>query len=383
MRRLESIDLLRGGVMVLMALDHVRDFFGAATINPTDPAITTVPLFFTRWMTHICAPTFFLLMGAGAFLAGRTQSRAGLSRYLLVRGVWLIVLEIVVVRCLGLQFNVDYRVTMLTVLWALGWAMITLAALVHLPAAAVGAIGVVTIAGHNLFDAVRASSFGVLAPLWTVLHTPGVILSTPRYVVFAAYPLVPWVGVAAVGYALGEAYAWPAPRRQAMFWRLGIGLVAAFVALRALNVYGDPLPWTAQRSATATALSFLNTNKYPPSLLFLLMTLGPALGILAALDRGTPRFLRPMLTFGRVPLFYYLVHLALIHLLAVIVCYLRYGDAHWMFQSPRLDQFPFTRPPRWGFQLPVVYLIWAGVVVAMYPLCARVSFTRLRRQNRP
>ena len=379
MRRLESIDLLRGGVMVLMALDHVRDFFGAATINPTDPAITTVPLFFTRWMTHICAPTFFLLMGAGAFLAGRTQSKAGLSRYLLVRGVWLIVLEIVVVRCLGLQFNVDYRVTMLTVLWALGWAMITLAALVHLPPAAAGAIGVVTIAGHNLFHAVRASSFGVFAPLWTVLHTPGVILSTPRYVVFAAYPLVPWVGVAAVGYALGQAYAWPAPRRQAMFWRLGIGLVAAFVALRALNVYGDPLPWTAQRSAAATALSFLNTNKYPPSLLFLLMTLGPALCILAALERGTPRFLRPMLTFGRVPLFYYLVHLALIHLLAVIVCHLRYGDAHWMFQSPRLDQFPFTRPPGWGFNLPGVYVIWAAIVAAMYPLCARLALRRLQR----
>ena len=378
MRRLESIDLLRGGVMVLMALDHVRDFFGAATINPTDPAITTVPLFFTRWMTHICAPTFFLLMGAGAFLAGRKQSKAGLSKYLLVRGVWLIVLEIVVVR-LGLQFNVDYRVTMLTVLWALGWAMIALAALVHLPPAAAAAIGVVTIAGHNLFDAVRASSFGGLAPLWTVLHTPGVILSTPRYVVFAAYPLIPWLGVAAVGYALAEAYTWPASRGQAMLWRLGIGLVAAFVALRALNVYGDPLPWTAQRSATATALSFLNTNKYPPSLLFLLMTLGPALCILAALDRGAPRFLRPMLTFGRVPLFYYLVHLALIHLLAVIVCYLRYGDAHWMFQSPRLDQFPFTRPPGWGFNLPGVYVIWAGIVAAMYPLCARVALRRLQR----
>jgi uncharacterized membrane protein len=376
-KRLESIDLLRGGVMVLMALDHVRDFFGAA-VNPTDPATTTVPLFFTRWITHICAPTFFLLMGAGAFLAGRKKPVAGLSRYLLVRGVWLIALEIVVVR-LGLQFNVDYRVTMLTVLWALGWSMIALALLVHLPPAVVGAIGVATIAGHNLFDAVRASSFGALAPLWTVLHTPGVILSTSRYVVFVAYPLIPWVGVAAVGYALGEVYTWPAPRRQALLWRTGIGLVAAFMVLRALDGYGDPIPWTAQRSATATALSFLNTTKYPPSLLFLLMTLGPALCVLAVIDRGTPRLLRPMLIFGRVPLFYYLVHLALIHLLAVIVCYLRYGDAHWMFESPRLDQFPFARPPEWGFNLPGVYVIWVGIVGAMYPLCARVALMRMRR----
>jgi uncharacterized membrane protein len=378
-KRLESIDLLRGSVMVLMALDHVRDFFGAATINPTDPAMTTVPLFFTRWITHFCAPVFFLLMGAGAFLAGRTKPTLELSRYLLVRGLWLIALEVVVVRCLGLQFNFDYRVTMLTVLWALGWSMIALAALVHLPPAAVGAIGIATIAAHNLFDGVRASSFGALAPLWTVLDVPGVILATSQHVVFAAYPLIPWVGVAAAGYVLGQVYDWPAPHRQRVLWRAGLGLAAAFVALRALNVYGDPVLWTWQRSSISTLLSFLNTNKYPPSLLFLLMTLGPALCALAALDRGTPRLLRPMLTFGQVPLFYYLVHLTLIHLLAVIVCYLRYGDAHWMFESPRLDQFPFARPPEWGFQLPPVYAIWVGIVAAMYPLCARVALIRPRR----
>ena len=377
MKRLESIDLLRGGVMVLMALDHVRDFFGTA-VNPTDPATTTVPMFFTRWITHICAPTFFLLMGAGACLAGRTKPAAQLARYLLVRGLWLIALEIVVVRCLGLQFNVDYRVTMLTVLWALGWSMIALAGLVYLPATAVGIVGVATIVAHNLFDGVRASSFGVLAPLWTALHSPGLIVSTPRYVVFAAYPLIPWVGVAAVGYALGRVYDWPARRRVAVLWRLGIGCAGAFVVLRALNVYGNPILWTGQLTTTRTVLSFLNTTKYPPSLLFLLMTLGPAFCALAAWDRRTPTLLRPMLTYGRVPLFYYLVHLSMIHLLAVLVCYVRYGDAHWMFESPGLDQFPFARPPGWGFDLPVVYLIWAGVVTAMYPLCARLAPARQR-----
>jgi len=375
-KRLESIDVLRGGVMVVMALDHVRDFFGSAG-NPTDPATTTVAMFFTRWVTHICAPTFFLLMGAGAFLAGRTKPVGELSRYLLLRGVWLIALEIVVVRCLGLQFNVDYRTTMLTVLWALGWSMIALAGLVHLPAVAVGMAGVATIVAHNLFDGVRASTFGMFAPLWTVLHGPGVIVSSPRFVVFAAYPLIPWVGVAAAGYALAAVFTWPAPNRVAALWRVGLGCAAAFVALRALNFYGDPVPWAHQLSATRTALSFLNTTKYPPSLLFLLMTLGPALCMLAAWDGRTLAVLRPLLTFGRVPLFYFLVHLTLIHLLAVVVCYLHYGDAHWMFESPRLDQFPFTRPPGWGFSLPMVYLIWAGVVAAMYPLCAAVDARRV------
>jgi hypothetical protein len=198
-------------------------------------------------------------------------------------------------------------------------------------------------------------------------------VSSPRFLVFAAYPLIPWVGVAAAGYALAGVFSWPAPRRVAALWRIGLGCAAAFVVLRALNVYGDPVPWAGQLSATRTALSFLNTTKYPPSLLFLLMTLGPALCVLAALDGRTPAALRPLLTFGRVPLFYYLGHLTVIHLLAVVVCYLHYGDAHWMFESPRLDQFPFTRPPGWGFSLPTVYLIWAGVVAAMYPLCARVA----------
>ena len=245
MKRLESVDVLRGGVMVVMALDHVRDFFGSAG-NPTDPTTTTAALFLTRWVTHICAPTFFLLMGAGAFLAGRTKPAGELSRYLLWRGVWLIALEIVVVRCLGLQFNVDYRTTMVNVLWALGWSMIALAGLVHLPPVAVGMAGVATIVAHNLFDGVPASTFGMFAPLWTVLHGQGVIVSSPRFVVFAAYPLIPWVGVAAAGYALAGVFTWPAPRRVAALWRLGLGCALAFVVLRALNVYGDPVPWAGR-----------------------------------------------------------------------------------------------------------------------------------------
>jgi uncharacterized membrane protein len=376
----ESVDVLRGVIMIVMALDHVRDFFGAA-VNPTDPAATTVALFFTRWITHVCAPVFFLLTGVGAQLALKRRSRSELSRFLLTRGLWLIFLEIVVLRCFGLQFNFDYRVTVLTVLWALGWAMITLSALIRLPVWAAAAFGVVMIATHNLLDGVPASAFGSLAPLWSALHAPNVIYSDGRHVVLAAYVLIPWVGVTAAGYALGVIFRWDAERRRALLLRLGVGGVVAFVVLRAANVYGDPAPWSAQRSPVFTVLSFLNTTKYPPSLLFLLMTLGPALLALRALDGRTPRLLRPALVVGQVPLFYFLLHMPLIHLLAVAVSYARYGAVHWMFESPTLDRYPITQPPGWPLPLPVIYLIWVAVVATLYPLCRWFAGVRRRRDD--
>jgi uncharacterized membrane protein len=378
--RIESVDVVRGIIMILMALDHVRDFFGSLAVSPTNLATTTPELFLTRWITHICAPVFFLLTGTGAYLALRRRSRSEPSRFLLTRGLWLIFLELVVVRFV-MQFNIDYRLTVLTVIWALGWAMIVLAALVHLPTRAVVAFGVVLIAAHNLLDPIAAADLGQLAPLWSVLHTPGVILPGPDHVVFVAYPLIPWIGVTAVGYGLGAIYTWDVDRRKALLLRLGLGLVAAFVLLRAINVYGDPVSWSSQRSPVFTALSFLNANKYPPSLLFLLMTLGPAMLLLRAVDSGTPRVLRPALIIGKVPLFYFLTHLALIHLLAVVVCYIRYGEAHWMFESPTLGQYPITQPPGWPSGLPVVYMIWIGVVVALYPLCRWFAGVKQRRTD--
>jgi uncharacterized membrane protein len=379
--RVDSVDVVRGLIMILMALDHTRDFFGVAGVNPTDPARTTVALFFTRWITHFCAPVFFLLTGTGAYLALRKQSRGELSRFLFTRGLWLIVLELTLLRCLGYQFNFDYRLTMLLVLWALGWSMIALAGLVHLPVSIVTTIGVVMIVSHNMLDSVRASSFGALAPLWTILHAPNVIVSTPRFVVFTSYPLIPWIGVTAAGFGLGQVFTWSPGRRRTFLLQLGVGLSAAFVVLRAVNLYGDPRRWTTQRSAVFTVLSFLNTNKYPPSLLFLLMTLGPALVLLWAVDRDTPRILRPALVFGRVPMFYYVLHFPLIHLLAVGVCYAQYGDAHWMFESARLDQYPITPPPGWGFSLPFVYLTWALVVLVMFPACRWFAALKQRRSD--
>jgi uncharacterized membrane protein len=375
-RRVTSIDTLRGIVMIIMALDHVRDFFGVPGLNPTDVAQTTVPLFLTRWITHICAPTFFLLTGTGAFLLGQRRSRPELSRFLLTRGIWLIVLEVTVLRCLGYQFNVDYQVTMLVVIWALGWAMIVLSALVWLPPSVVLAFGAVMMVGHNLLDGIRSAN-----PVWVVLHSPGFVVNHPGFVVFAAYPLIPWVGVTAAGYALGQVYRWSAERRQAFLLRLGLALGVAFLALRAINVYGDPARWSAQASTAMTVVSFLNVTKYPPSLLFLLMALGPALLILRALDTRTPRRLGPALTFGRVPLFYFVVHFSLIHLFAVIVCYAQNGAVHWMFESPNLGAYPFTPPPGWGLSLPTIYLMWILVVSIMYPLCAWFASIKARRTD--
>jgi uncharacterized membrane protein len=355
--------------MILMALDHVRDFFGGTGVSPTNLATTTAPLFFTRWITHICAPVFFLLTGTGAYLATRRRSPGELSRFLVTRGAWLIFLDAVVIRCFALQFNVDYRVTVLNVLWALGWSMIGLAALVRLRPARVAAIGIVMIAGHNLLDPIRAATFGSFAPLWSVLHAQGVILNVPGHIVLAAYPLIPWVGVMALGYGLGPVIEWPVERRQRFLLRAGVALTAAFVVLRAVNIYGDPSRWSAQKSAVLTVVSFLNTTKYPPSLLFLLMTLGPAFMLLRAFDREVSGPLRFPLTIGKVPLFYFGAHLLAIHLLAVVVCRVRFGAVHWMFESPDLAHFPITEPPGWPLGLPAVYLIWISLVVALYPLC--------------
>jgi uncharacterized membrane protein len=374
--RIESVDVVRGVIMIIMALDHVREFFSNAGFDPTDLARTNVPLFFTRWITHFCAPVFFLLTGTGAYLSLRKQSQAQLSRFLFTRGLWLIFLELVVVRCLGWQFNFDYRLTVLIVLWALGWSMIVLSALIYMPAAWVAAFGVVIIAGHNLLDGIQSSN-----PIWSILHFPGMVWSDGQHFVFALYPLVPWVGVTAAGYGLGQIFKWTPERRQEFLLRLGLGLTGAFVVLRAINIYGDPFRWSPQKSAVFTVLSFLNTNKYPPSVLYLLMTLGPAMLFLRAVDGGAPRWLRPALIVGKVPMFYYLLHVPLIHLIAVIVCYARYGQAHWMFESPSIEYFPFTRPPDWGYSLPVVYLIWAFVVVALYPLCKWYAGLRQRSSN--
>jgi uncharacterized membrane protein len=373
--RIESVDLLRGVVMIIMALDHTRDYFGVPG-SPTNLATASVALFFTRWITNICAPVFFLLTGTGARLSLGKRSKPDLSRFLFTRGLWLIFLDVVLFRCLILQFNFDYHVTIITVLWALGWSMIVLSALIWLPPSIITAFGVIMIATHNLFDSVQSSN-----PLWTILHSPNFLLNTQAHSVFLSYPLIPWIGVTAAGYGLGAIYSWNEGRRRTFLLRLGTILTLGFVILRAINIYGDPAPWTHQRTAVYTVLSFLNAVKYPPSLLFLLMTLGPAILFLWLVDNHTPSVLRPALIYGKVPMFYYLLHFFTIHVLAVIVCYARYGEIHSMFQSPDLANFPITQPPGWGLNLPWVYLIWIAVVIAVYPLCRWYAALRQRSNN--
>ena len=381
-RRVDSVDLLRGAVMIVMALDHTRDYLGDAAASPTNLATASTALFLTRWITHFCAPVFFLLTGTGAALALRHRTPAGLSRFLFTRGLWLVVLEETLLRTLW-QFNVDYRLTILNVIWALGWSMVVLAAVSRLPLAAIVAFGAGLVALHNLTDAVNPATFGALAPLWMLLHQPGPVLATPRVFVFVAYPLVPWIGVTALGFALGRVIEWPRPRRRAFLLRLGAALVLAFVALRALNMYGDPRPWTPQPTGLRTVLSFLNTNKYPPSLLFLLMTLGPALLALRWLDlderRPLPAVLKPVLVFGRVPLFYFGLHVLLIHLVALVRSAVAFGGVHWVFESPSIDKFPITQPPGWPLGLPWIYVAWLFVVVLAYPCCRWYAGLRARR----
>jgi uncharacterized membrane protein len=237
------------------------------------------------------------------------------------------------------------------------------------------------VVGHNLLDGISPAVFGSFAPLWNVLHVLGFVYNDGQHAVLVSYVLIPWVGVTALGYALGALYEMEAERRQRLLLRLGVAFSVGFVLLRAINVYGDPVPWSSQASPVFTVLSFFNANKYPPSLLFLLMTLGPALLLLRAFDGGVPAWLKPAHLIGRVPLFFYVVHFYLIHLLAVAASYVRFGESREMFQSPDIAHFPFSAPPGWDVGLPVIYLIWIGVVVALYPLCRWFAGVRQRRHE--
>jgi len=359
-----AVDALRGVVMALMALDHVRDYFTGAHFSPTDLAHTTAALFFTRWVTHFCAPVFFLLAGLGAFLSlSRGKTHSTLAFYLVTRGLWLIVLEMTVVS-FAWTFNFTPTVYELGVIWALGCSMVMQGGLVYLPRPLIAAFAVLLIVGHNLFDALRAEDLKAWGPLWAILHTGEDIALTSTLTIDPFYPLVPWVGVMALGYALGPMLEKGAPGPRRLLLGAGMMLTAAFVLLRVANGYGDPAPWSAQPSAILTVLSFLNTTKYPPSLPYLLMTLGPALMAFALfVDKTGGAVARFFIVFGQAPLFFYLVHLYVIHGLALGAGYLSGYDLRAF-----LALF-VSFPQDYGFSLPVVYWIWIGVVVTLYPLC--------------
>ena len=355
--RNESIDFLRGAVMVLMALDHTRMFMGPGVdLRTAEPA-----LYFTRWVTHFCAPVFVLLAGTAAYLHGRrVASTATLARFLLTRGLWLVLLEATVVRFAWIG-DLGVQTIILQVIWAIGASMIVLAGLVWLPRAAIATFAAVLVLGHNALDGIHADTLGRVGWLWTLLHEEGHLQPFPGANWFLVYPLVPWIGVMAAGYALGPWAELPRPARRARFGRAGAALLVGFLVLRAANVYGDPRPWTTDAGTARTLLGFLDCEKYPPSLLFLAMTLGPALCVLALMDRPLGPWGKRVAVFGRVPLFYYVLHLALIHLVAIALAWPAMGSAALGRR--------FIAGASLGYALPAVYALWLATVVALYPAC--------------
>lgn len=370
-RRVASIDLVRGTIMIVMALDHVRDFFHADSFvfRPLDLSHTSVPLFFTRWITHFCAPGFVFLAGTSAYLVGQRKSTRELSRFLLTRGLWLIFLDLLVVN-FGWSFNISFPFFTFNVLWALGASMMTLAAFVYFPQRFILVIGVVMVAGHNLLDGFHVGGNTLAAFGWALLHEPNEFQLGTRSL-SVGYPLVPWPGVMALGYCCGQLYAnnVDAGHRRRLLILLGSSMILSFVTLRCFNVYGDASHWSQQSSAVLSFLSFIRTSQYPPSLLFVLMTVGPVLLSLAVTERIGGKAGRIVSVYGRVPLFYYLVHIGIIHLLALLVAEFTAGH-DW-------SDWILTRPPweagfnGYGFSLAITWLIWVGLVVALYPLCKR------------
>jgi uncharacterized membrane protein len=368
---------------------------GGFQFDPTDLTRTTTAIFLTRWITHYCAPIFVFLAGTGAYLQfARGKSKRELSKFLLTRGVWLIFLELTVVR-FGVFLNLDYRfLGFLQVIWVIGLSMIIMAALIHLPLKAIGAFGVLMIFLHNLLDRFQVQGWrgpespmpSSLAKLWMVLHQPFSvfpILPVMSPVVAVVYNLIPWVGVMAAGYAFGILYTFDAARRRRWLVAMGAAATMLFIVLRAINIYGDPARWAGQKNAVFTVLSFINTTKYPPSLLFLLMTLGPAMLLLVLFESGINvlgPLRNPLVTFGRVPLFFYFLQWYTAHLLAILIGVLAGQPVAWQWASPITK---FTEPPLQGigFSLWVVYLCWIGGVLLLYPLCKWFAGVKARRRD--
>lgn len=382
--RIDSVDLLRGLIMAIMVLDHTRDFVhrDALSFDPANVARTFPMLFFTRWITHFCAPLFVFLAGtAASFQEMRGRSKAQLSRLLLTRGLWLIAIELIVLRPL-VFFNFHYNEILffLQVIWAIGWSMIVLAAVIHLPRPWIIGLSVAVIALHNTLDGLRPTRFAVL---WQVLHQQGPVFpfGPQGPVVFVVYPLVPWMAVISAGYAFGWLYQEPEPVRRRKLLILGSCLVLGFIILRSITVYGDPVPWTSQFGGMKTILSFLAVTKYPPSLLFLLMTLGAGIVFLAFADRPSRgRFANTLITFGRVPFFFYLLQWPIAHSLAIAAAWIAGKPTAYLFSN---FGFGGRLPPTdgIGFGLPVVYLLWLTGLVVLYPLCRWFAHVKATRRD--
>ncbi|MEO5594689.1 MAG: heparan-alpha-glucosaminide N-acetyltransferase domain-containing protein [Chitinophagaceae bacterium] len=371
-QRIQSIDVLRGIAMVIMALDHTRDFFhiNAITDQPTNMATTSPILFFTRWITHFCAPTFVFLSGMSAFLNGQKKTRTQLSSFLLKRGAWLIIVEIAIMS-LALTFNPFYNFIFLQVIWAIGISMILLAALIHLPFRVLFGIGLLIFFAHNLLDYPESAKMGNINLLWGIIHGRNAMIPLDTsHVIFVTYSFLPWSGLMILGYCCGKLFTPqtdPLFRRKILL-RTGFSLVLLFTALRLINMYGDPFPWATQKNSIFTFLSFMNVNKYPPSLIFCCMTIGPALIILALIENLQNKLTRFFSVYGGVPLFYFILHFFLIHFICVILFF----ASGYKIKDAFSADVPFGfRPLHFGYPLWVVYLLWVFVVLSLYPICKK------------
>ena len=354
--------------MVLMVLAHTRDMWFGFTPEPTDLDTTNVPLFITRVITHSCAPVFVFLAGTAAYYYRQSYGAAASSAFLLKRGLWLILLEFTIVKFAFIP-EPFFEVFLLQVIWAIGCAMICLALLSHLPRSALLAIGIILVAGHNLLDPLAPTDFEVAAPLWTILHEGGELVVSGRVLIFA-YPILPWIGVMALGFVFGSILTGSPDKRSKTCLRIGIALTLSFLALRFIGLYGDPVPFSAQATAAKSGMAFFNTEKYPPSLQFLLMTLGPALILLSWFERmRVPGWL---VTFGSVPLFFYVAHLYMLRFTSLPVSLWRFGEAA-MEMPPGI-----AGAAKVG--LPETYLIWMLTVFVLYFPCR--WFAELKRSRR-
>ena len=365
--RIQSIDLLRGIVMILMALDHTRDYFNADSFNfdPLDLERTSVPLFLTRWITHFCAPIFMLLTGTSAFLVGERKGIKALSKFLFTRGLFLVVMEHTVFN-FGWNFNIHFPEIDFLVIWSLGVSMIALSGMVFLPKKIILTIGIILVAGHNLLDKVHVAGKGFEAFLWALLHEPG-MFSFGGKAFFVMYPVIPWIGIIALGYSLGSLYSKEvssAKREKTLAW-LGAGCLVLFVIFRSINKYGDPSPSTFQASPAMNFLSLIKVTKYPPSFLYTLLTIGPALIFLALSEMPPGRLGKIVSVYGRVPMFYYILHIYLIHILAMFAT--SFSGHQW--SDMIFPGFTNEKLNGYGFSLGITYLVWLAVISILYPFC--------------
>jgi uncharacterized membrane protein len=368
--RIQSIDLLRGIIMIIMALDHTRDFFHseAFTGDPLDLNTTTPFLYFTRWITHFCAPVFVFLAGTSAWLQSRRKTKQELSRFLITRGLWLILIEITVIT-LGISGDIHFGLIILQTIWSIGISMVILGLIIWLPFYAILVTGLIIVFGHNALDFAEDYYKGEVSVFWHFLHLPTVLPLGDGHSLGIFYPFLSWAGLMMLGYCCGKIFTAiePPQRNKVLLW-MGIGLLLFFAAVRAVDIYGDPGNWAEQKTGLNSFLSFMNVTKYPPSLLYMCATIGPALIFLALIKNVQSRFAKIIIVYGRVPFFYYILHFYLLHGLSIIF-YLARGHsfAEGMKGVPGLP-FKFAVPGE-GNSLWVVYAIWIAVIIALYPLC--------------